>query len=362
MYLSQGQPSWHSLHISFIFLCISHACPSVVTDAGRLLLQHQPPYDILDYRYSPGVALLGVADAVLGPGATKVVFTLADLLGGWLLYAILRERSFSHSWCMVILATWVCNPFVAVISTRGSHDSVVTAAVLGAMLFALRRQALLAGAALGLAIHLKMYPVIFVLSFWFLFDRLGASATAPRLFNVSSAQAWFASGLTLGFGIPTALSLAAYGMVYWQQAVMYHLARVDYRHNFSLNAYLQYLGKGHPFWERLIAVTTLLPQLSLLPVLAHKFAEDLPFACLLQALVFVMFNKVCTSQVCLANATKLPLLPKTACLPAYGLINHSAYRKKGRKKKSVREKREKDKVQEVIYEEEKEEVDVKVEK
>lgn len=91
---------------------------------------------------------------------------------------------------------------------------------------------------------------------------------------------------------------------------MYHLSRVDHRHNFSPYFYPYYLAHSpaaafelpsSASWFRSLArhaLAAFLPQLVLSIGLGFRYgAEDLPYAWLVQTFAFVTFNKVCTSQV-----------------------------------------------------------------
>ena len=91
---------------------------------------------------------------------------------------------------------------------------------------------------------------------------------------------------------------------------MYHLHRLDHRHNFSPYFYLIYLTYpgltapvfDMPWWRSLLRspLASFLPQMSLtlgLGLLFGQDRDDLVFAWFVQTMVFVIFNKVCTSQV-----------------------------------------------------------------
>ena len=136
------------------------------------------------------------------------------------------------------------------------------------------------------------------------------------------------------------ISFFLYGNDYLQNAVLYHLLRSDYKHNFSIHFYLNYLTHPCPIdidasipactsafnydpsfvasaFESTLKVTTgilfekvifFLPQAVIILGLALLFAEvDLPLCLLLQTMVFVTYNKVITAQYFTWYACFLPV-------------------------------------------------------
>ena len=99
---------------------------------------------------------------------------------------------------------------------------------------------------------------------------------------------------------------------------MYHLVRIDHRHNFSIYSALLHLrsavGSGADFRLETVAFV---PQL-FLAVVAIPLTlsgKDLAGAMLVQTFAFVTFNKVCTSQYFLWYLVFLPFyLPDSVFL------------------------------------------------
>jgi GPI mannosyltransferase 1 subunit M len=105
----------------------------------------------------------------------------------------------------------------------------------------------------------------------------------------------------------------SWGYPFLYETYLYHLHRRDHRHNFSPYFYLTYLT--YPslseadqippvFWRKVLRspLTSFVPQLVLCTSTGLLFGtreRDLAFAWFVQTVVFVLFNKVCTSQVCL---------------------------------------------------------------
>lgn len=97
----------------------------------------------------------------------------------------------------------------------------------------------------------------------------------------------------------------SWGQPFIEHTYLYHLRRLDHRHNFSPYFYTFYLSsfedaETQARWSELVRhpLAAFVPQMGLSLALGFKFgAQDLPLAWLLQTLAFVTFNKVCTSQV-----------------------------------------------------------------
>jgi len=174
----------------------------VFTDAGALVLQGNSPYGRATYRYPPVLALVAALNNLLHPASAKVVFALVDVAAGLALRCSLQvlggvsEAEVSRA----VVWGWLLNPIVINISTRGSADSLpcalTIASILGATFAARRlcssgrsdghrralrrwcqvRLPLFAGAlAHGLAIHVKLYPVIYLPAFAAFFSSLPGS-------------------------------------------------------------------------------------------------------------------------------------------------------------------------------------------
>lgn len=156
----------------------------VFTDAARCLLSpHSPPctpasgplspflpswlapgdpYARPTYRYTPLLALLLTPNLTLHPAAGKVLFAIADLAVALLLHRLLRRRGSSERAAAgAVAAVWLLNPVVANVSTRGSAESVLGVVVVGCSSLAEAGRWDGAGVLFGLAVHFKIYPVIY---------------------------------------------------------------------------------------------------------------------------------------------------------------------------------------------------------
>jgi len=228
---------------------------------------------------------------------------------------------------------WLYNPLAINICTRGSAESfMVLLPVLGTV-WCVQQYSTLKGHTSwnnlgivlgtgilhGIAMHSKVYPIIYSLSF--------ATALSPTTATVSSRTGpslgrWIGGFFTpapLLFGI-TALGTAAalttlavhrHGVIALEEGLLYHVSRVDHRHNYSIHWYGIYLARYYheattettgnheelllPWMGRLLLV----PQAVWLIVTSWKLSchpRYLTFCLFLQTLVFVAQNKVITAQ------------------------------------------------------------------
>jgi phosphatidylinositol glycan class M len=56
---------------------------------------------------------------------------------------------------------WLYNPLPAIISTRGSAESIITTLVLLTLIFIMKNKLSIAGLLYGLVVHFKLYPIIY---------------------------------------------------------------------------------------------------------------------------------------------------------------------------------------------------------
>lgn len=137
----------------------------VFTDAARLSALGHSPYERATYRYTPLLAWM-LAPTARAPqwlwfSFGKALFAAADVLAGAIIVRLLvRYQRMEQQGALVwTAATWLLNPMVATISTRGSSEGLLGVMVALLLWAALARRPVLAGALLGLATHFKVYPV-----------------------------------------------------------------------------------------------------------------------------------------------------------------------------------------------------------
>ncbi|KAF2721878.1 glycosyltransferase family 50 protein [Polychaeton citri CBS 116435] len=299
----------------------------VFTDAARFVARHRSPYDRATYRYTPLLAWLLLPTSWGGWWfeSGKAVFAVGDVVAGWLVYAVLRrDGSMGRERALRLASIWLLNPMVANISTRGSSEGLLAMIVLGILWAVVEGRLWLAGVLLGFAVHFKIYPFIYGASI-FLWLHEGKDGRIWKgevwvLFNESRIKLLLAS-LSVFIGL-NVLMYKLYGMPFIEHTFLYHLIRIDHRHNFSVYNTLLHLNAATNANGFKIESFAFIPQI-MLAVVAIPFALaklDLPSTMLAQTFVFVTFNKVCTSQYFLWYMVFLPFyLPKSTLLARPGL-------------------------------------------
>ena len=309
----------------------------VFTDAAEHVTHGRSPYERHTYRYTPFLAALL---ALLPKEGGRYLFCLADAICGWMVIRLRRSdrKDDSITASLIDGLWWMYNPLAINICTRGSAESfmVLLPVLLTVSLVKLKSsfpiwvQVSLAGIVHGIAVHSKLYPVIYTLSYmghfatahnpqiasndhtnfpWTEPKRLGTLIQtwirrllqpAPLLFLVSS----FASFASL-----TYIAILWYGKDALQEGLLYHLSRVDHRHNYSMFWYPIYLARArHVGRMTLVGRLLLLPQLILLVYSSLGVAPyDLGLALFTQTYLFVTLNKVITAQYLTWYLCLLPL-------------------------------------------------------
>ena len=104
------------------------------------------------------------------------------------------------------------------------------------------------------------------------------------------------------------INLYRWGQPFVQNTYLYHLTRLDHRHNFSPYFYPIYLtifGTSDTIASSIVLTSLRHPLASFLPQCSFVFVAgfaltpwtNLPMSVFVQTAAFVIFNKVCTSQV-----------------------------------------------------------------
>ncbi|KII95366.1 glycosyltransferase family 50 protein [Plicaturopsis crispa FD-325 SS-3] len=313
------------------------------------------PYTRETYRYTPLLAVLVTPNEWLHPSFGKYLFAVCDIVNGLLIYQLLlsvvlpgrtlhsppsgaakvppQSKEEQHmddkKIATALAALHLLNPMVFAISTRGSSEAVLASFVLLTLSSALHERWDVAAVLLGLSTHWKIYPVIHGLA------CLAVVGRSPKAPNTRQSPKEYLSTIvnyrTIRFTILSATTFAllgvscylVWGYPFLYETYIYHLHRLDHRHNFSPYFYLTYLtypsnatsanSAPLPFFRRVLRspLTSFVPQMVLAlgtGLLFGRRKDDLIFAWFVQTVVFVVFNKVCTSQYFLWYLTLLPLL------------------------------------------------------
>ncbi|KAL1663248.1 glycosyltransferase family 50 protein [Schizophyllum commune] len=324
---------WHDAHSVVKYTDIDYR---VFSDAARFL---RSPSADNTYRYTPFLAFLLLPNEWLHPSFGKYLFAACDILNGIIIYRLLCSevlvsatgKTIDVSAPTLYSATHLLNPMVFSISTRGSSEAVLSTLVLLTLYAALKRRWDAAAVLLGVSTHWKIYPFVYgVACLGVITSESEDVAQRYPLAGLLASLVGLVNKRTLRFlvissGTFVALGVGCYavwGYPFLYESYLYHVHRLDHRHNFSPYFYLVYLSwhdnvanaNSHlsPIRRALRSpLTSFVPQMVLTlgtGLLFGRRARDLPFAWFVQTVAFVLFNKVCTSQYFIWYLLLLPLI------------------------------------------------------
>ncbi|KAG4070095.1 hypothetical protein HA402_013338 [Bradysia odoriphaga] len=309
----------------------------VVTDGARYVTNDQSPFNRHTYRYTPLLAYLLVPNILLHKCIGKILFSIGDILVAVLIYKVIIDEYtaiFEHNSSAVMnrlrgqknpfkfrlpdryvlnakigAMIWLYNPLTMVIATRGNGDSLTSLLVLVTLWLLLKpsdsqMQYFVAGLVHGLAIHFRLYPLVFSLSMF-----MYAGRNNQCIWKINTKQIYLVIGTLFSLVALTTFFYRLYGSQFIYETYIYHLIRKDTRHNFSLYFYMQYLNADQSITviEKLL---TLAPQLFILTLSSLHFGPNrktLPFSIFIQSFTIVTFNSVLTSQYFVWFLSILPL-------------------------------------------------------
>lgn len=160
---------WHDRFFDVKFTDIDY---SVFNDAARLVKDGYSPYLRRTYRYTPLLAWLLTPNHVAFQAFGKVLFVLLDVLAGWIIHEILlASKSVTRSTRILLCSLWLYNPLTAVVSSRGNAESVMAVLVLLCVYLLMKDHVILCAICYGMAVHVKIYPVIYSLSLLLIIDK-----------------------------------------------------------------------------------------------------------------------------------------------------------------------------------------------
>ena len=148
----------------------------VFSDAATYVYNGESPFNRHTYRYTPLAAYICVVNNIFHPLAAKVLFCVCDILLGVIYWDFVdhqrsqlpkevREKTWQTK---TFVTLWIYNPMIIAMPTRGSNDNIISLLIFAALYFLMQRKFVCAGFFYGLAVHFKIYPIIycFVLYFW----------------------------------------------------------------------------------------------------------------------------------------------------------------------------------------------------
>lgn len=279
----------------------------VVTDAARHVYNGGSPFLRHTYRYTPLLSWLMLPNIVIHFIFGKVLLSLLDGVAASTIYKMLLLQGYCKEVAVKCSLIWLYNPIVIGISTRGSPESLVVTVVLFVLYYSHTKKVFLSGLALGVAVHLKIYPIIYCLPLYLSLEQqrplLSFRMFLPTFTRIKFTLATAFSFLTLTVG-----SYILYGQDYINESFLYHISRVDTRHNFSVYFYQLYLSVDYSIPG--LGLLCFAPQVFLLICygVVYGCREHLVLSLFAQTVSFVTFNKVVTSQYFLWYLVFIPLI------------------------------------------------------
>ena len=304
----------------------------VITDGSK----NFNPYNRETFRYSPIIAWLVIPNNYISQDYGKILFSCIDTICSYIMHLIILQlqpersssdegdiRQFSCNSNILslnptsVVWLWALNPLSIVLSTRGSFDCISNLMLVMTMFHVIKKHFVFAGLWYGLFIHFRIYPIIYILVFLvYIFNNHKTSAvdSSSQKQAVVASLYFLAATLTSVF-LCTLISYCLYGHDYIDNAILYHMQRVDFKHNFSLHFYYNYLFYDDISIKQSLSVlqfnnyaelTAMLVSaftqsgalIILIAVVSFKYAHrNFIFALFLVTLVFVTFNRVITAQV-----------------------------------------------------------------
>ncbi|BFZ12549.1 hypothetical protein BsWGS_15588 [Bradybaena similaris] len=309
---------WQDTYMAVKFTDVDYY---VFSDAADFASQGESPFLRATYRYTPLLAWALIPNLWLGSLFGKLIFIIFDILVGHTIYRLVTNLGHDSSTARNCALVWLLNPLPITVSSRGNAESVMAYLVLMTLLYLVQGKVVASAVYYALAIHFKIYPVVYALPIYLYLGGTDRNIQSkPRKEPISWTMSSVMSNLlpnrdrivfittsALVLGMLTSFFYLRYGWIFLYETYIYHIVRGDIRHNFSPYFYLLYLTSdpevGVPLCLRLLVF---LPQMVLVTAVGIRFYRDQPLCWFLCTFIFVMANKVCTSQYFLWYLSLLP--------------------------------------------------------
>ncbi|XP_049882267.1 GPI mannosyltransferase 1 [Pectinophora gossypiella] len=327
---------YHDQHFDVPYTDVDY---KVFTDAARHVLKGESPYKRHTYRYSPVIAYLLLPNIVIGRNFGKLLFSTFDVLVTIAIKSLVehqlggpadRQISRISMYCALF---WLYNPMSIAISTRGNADTVPCFFIILSVLFlqtnvvrGMKKYAL-SGILLGIAIHLRLYPLVFSFPMYlslgdYKINRRTSMSDGLLALIPNKKQITLALTCVLTLFTITHAMYLLYQYEFLFETYIYHLFRKDTRHNFSVLFYYSYLTMDQLAFDMVKTISQVLEFIILFVIsLAFGEPQTLTFAMFCQAVVLVAFNSVMTSQYFVWFLSLLPLVVHNLKIkPAIALV------------------------------------------
>lgn len=326
-----GYSKLHDVYMTVKYTDVDYL---VFSGAAAHVYNGSSPYREPTYRYTPLLAYL-LLPTVHWSDFGKVLFSLCDLGVAVLIYRLItRDLAYGIS-CrirensgLIAVAIWLFNPLTSVVSTRGNAESLLALMVVSTLYCLNDHNWLIAALLHGLAIHFKIYPLIYLPStlLFIIENGPGGEDLSEILTGLGKLKSLWSNSVglvrkclnraailyvvvcCLVFMMLLRLFWGLYGRQFCYETYLYHFERVDIQHNFSPYFYLLRLAENDSDVLSAVSFMAFIPQVVSTVVLALLYYDDLALCWFLTTAFFVTFNKVCTSQYFLWYLCLLPLL------------------------------------------------------
>ena len=243
---------------------------SVYNDAAQYIIKHESPYQRSTYRYTPLIALLCIPNILFYQSCTKLIFCCIDIITAYIIQLLITQYTHNHInqskyvYCAVLFSLY--NPLTITISSRGNCDTLIVWCCI-TLIYLLTchtnniiisdTRYVLSGIVYGVAIHLKIYPIIYLPCIMLYISDTHNRQSTYNKFNtiqyilrtikqclVSNTMyklQFIVSACVTLFGL-TYVFYNLYGIEFIYETYLYHMTRIDHRHNFSVWFYTQYLS------------------------------------------------------------------------------------------------------------------------
>jgi phosphatidylinositol glycan class M len=198
---------WQDHHLAVPYTDVDYR---VFSDAAAHVVRGGSPYERDTYRYTPLLAW-ALTPTVLFSWWGKCIFIAADLWMGQLIQQYMTLRKAFPGTTRLCVNLWLFNPITVAISTRGSAEPLWGAFVLSALLCLAQRAHRQSAVWLALAIHCKIYPIIYVIPIMLLLASPAYGSTQAIEFGpirISRDAVEYLGMLGLINGVPLALFYA----------------------------------------------------------------------------------------------------------------------------------------------------------